>query len=224
MKLEMMAEQASAADLGLVPAPATYGESLFPLVPVADPSLNLGMPTNQIYIDAQLEIDPKFIPQAPQVPVIEEVIIQKSVIERDTGSKEIGLIPGSKCEICPSETANFAVSKCNYSMKYFTGCGKPFCPEHGLGHFTTGMIDAEYLKQQRLKDLDMSESDIALSKVFNYERNQVGDDYKYVRLCKDCEDQFLLACKKQSCINLMWCILVIFVTYTILLVSLGMYG
>ena len=58
MRLEMMAEQASAASLGLVPAPVSYGESVLPMMPVADPTLGLGMPTNQIYIEAQKDINP----------------------------------------------------------------------------------------------------------------------------------------------------------------------
>ena len=103
--------------MGFVPAPGIYGESVFPMVHVADPSLNLGMPTNQMYIGAQKDIDPKLIPQAPFFPpvqIFQEIVIQKSVKVVDTGSEEIGLIPGSKCEICPNETAKFAVSKCNY--------------------------------------------------------------------------------------------------------------
>lgn len=81
-------------------------------------------------------------------------------------------------------------------MKYFTGCNKAFCNIHGVGHFTNEMIDTQYLDEQRLKDLDMTESDIALFRQIHLERTKVANSLMLIRFCRDCEHEYTSACKK----------------------------
>ena len=81
-------------------------------------------------------------------------------------------------------------------MKYFTGCNKAFCNIHGVGHFTTDMIDAQYMDEQRLKDMGMTESDIALFNELHKERTQVSNSLMFIRFCRDCEHAYTTACKK----------------------------
>ena len=112
------------------------------------------------------------------------------------GAQGIGMIPGSKCDLCPKEKANFSVSICNYSMKYFTGCNKAFCNVHGVGHFTTDMIDPRYFQDKRLRDLGVKEKYIDMSKELHNERVKIGNDLMFIRFCRDCENDYTKACKK----------------------------
>ena len=46
-------------------------------------------------------------------------------------AREIVMPADARCDYC----ANLAVSRCDYSMGGFEGCGRFFCREHGHPHF-----------------------------------------------------------------------------------------
>jgi hypothetical protein len=56
------------------------------------------------------------------------------------GAQLVGLVQGVVCHYCPAP----AISVCNLQRKNFTGCGKPFCREHGLPHYSSLMIDSNW--------------------------------------------------------------------------------
>ena len=172
-----------------------HGESIFPMLPVPDPSL-LGV-QNQLKPGIELPSAPPqmFAPNQIQ-PIIQKVVREDPKGEKVPGSQGIGLIPGSTCEICPEDCAKLSVSICNYSMKYFQGCNKAFCNMHGVGHFTMDMIDPSYLKEERLLEMGLSESDVKFFNELHKERREVSNNLMFIRFCRDCEPQYTAACKK----------------------------
>ena len=66
------------------------------------------------------------------------------------GASEYGMQPGSKCVYCDK----LAVSICNFRYGNFIGCGKTFCREHGITHYSPLMLDQVYLESLNNDMLD----------------------------------------------------------------------
>lgn len=127
----------------------------------------------------------QMIGQGMMTPIIKD--LNKKEYPKVPGAQGIGLNPGSRCDICPQDNAKLSVSICNYKMDNFAGCNKSFCNKHGLGHFTSAMIDPLYFKDERINGLCMPKDDLALFKQLQIDRTQLDNDLKFIRYCRDCE-------------------------------------